>query len=206
VKLKGEAAGQLAKHPLVYPTGFTLPPGKYNLKFLVRDNETGKMGTYETNFVVPDLTTEQKLLPISSVILSSQRMDPNAAVFNAERDKKLLALNPLIQDGKQLVPSVTRVFNKAQEMYVYLEAYQPAATTTEPLVASVTFYRGKTKAFETAPLQVTQGLNSTSKGVPLKFSVPLAKLQPGRYTCQVSVLDPTAQRFAFWRAPMMLLQ
>ena len=206
VKLKGEAAGQLAKHPLVYPTGFTLSPGTYDLKFLVRDNETGKMGTYESKFVIPDLTTEQKLLPISSVVLSSQRMDPNSAVFNAERDKKLMALNPLIQDGKQLVPSVTRVFNKAQDMYIYLEAYEPLAQTTQPLLATVSFYRGKTKAFETAPLQVTQGLNDKSKAVPLKFSVPMTKLQPGRYTCQVSVLDPTAQRFAFWRAPMMLVQ
>jgi hypothetical protein len=36
-------------------------------------------------------------------------------------------------------------------------------------------------------------------------SVPLAKLQPGRYTCQVSVLDPSARKVAFWRLPMMLL-
>jgi VWFA-related protein len=206
VKLKGEAAGQLAKHPLVYPTGFTLPPGSYDLKFLVRDNATGKMGTYEAKFLIPDLTAEAKLLPISSVILSSQRMDPTEAVFNAERNKKLLALNPLIQDGKQLVPSVTRVFNKSQEMFVYLEAYQPLAASTQPLLASVTFFRGKSKAFETAPLEVTQGLNDKSKAVPLRFSVPMSKLQPGRYTCQVSVLDPTAQRFAFWRAPMLLVQ
>jgi len=39
----------------------------------------------------------------------------------------------------------------------------------------------------------------------VRFSVPMAKLQPGRYTCQVSVLDPTAQKFAFWRAPMVLV-
>ena len=57
----------------------------------------------------------------------------------------------------------------------------------------MTFFRGKTKAFETAPLEVTQGLNDKSKAVPLRFSVPMAKLQPGRYTCQVSVLDPTAR-------------
>jgi hypothetical protein len=31
-------------------------------------------------------------------------------------------------------------------------------------------------------------------------------LVPGRYTCQVSVLQPTAQKFAFWRAQMMLTQ
>jgi len=206
VKLKGETAADLAKHPLEYDTGFTLAPGKYNLKFLARENETGKMGTYEINFAIPDLTSDQKLLPISSVILSSQRTALDAAVFSAEKDKKLLAANPLVDGGQKLVPSVTRVFNKNQELYIYLEAYEPAATTTQPIIASVAFYRGKTKAFESAPLEVSQGLNDKSKALPLRFSLPLGKLQPGRYTCQVSVLDPTAQKFAFWRAPMVLTQ
>jgi hypothetical protein len=88
VKLKGQTAADLAKHPLEYDTGFTLAPGKYNLKFLARENETGKMGTYEINFVIPDLTTDQKLLPISSVILSSQRIALDAAVFSAEKGQE----------------------------------------------------------------------------------------------------------------------
>ncbi len=206
VKLKGETAADLARHPLEYDTGFTLAPGKYNLKFLARENETGKMGTYEIDFTIPDLTSDQKLLPISSVILSSQRTGLDAAVFSAERDKKLLAANPLVEGGQKLVPSVTRVFNKNQELYVYLEAYEPAATATQPIVASVAFYRGKTKAFESAPLEVSQGLNEKSKALPLRFSLPLSKLRPGRYTCQVSVLNPTARKFAFWRAPLVLIQ
>ncbi len=70
----------------------------------------------------------------------------------------------MFQDGKKLVPSVTRVFNKNQEMYVYLEAYEPAATTTQPVVASVAFYHGKVKAFQTDPLEVTQGLNDKVEG------------------------------------------
>ncbi len=164
------------------------------------------MGTYEMNFTIPDLTTDQKLLPISSVILSSQRIGLDAAVFSAERDKKLLAANPLVEGGEKLVPSVTRVFNRNQELYVFLQAYEPAATATEPIVASVAFYRGKTKAFESAPLEVSTGLNEKSKALPLRFSLPLGKLQPGRYTCQVSVLNPTAGKFAFWRAPMVLMQ
>jgi hypothetical protein len=69
----------------------------------------------------------------------------------------------------------------------------------------VSFYRGTVKAFETAPLQITEGLNPKSKAVPLRFSVPLEKLQPGRYTCQVSVLDPLAEKFAVWRSTMVLL-
>ncbi|HYW46369.1 MAG TPA: VWA domain-containing protein [Bryobacteraceae bacterium] len=205
VKLKGESAGQLSSHNLEYDTGFTLQPGTYTLKFLARENQTGKMGTFETKFVVPDLTSERNYLPISSVVLSYQRENLDATVASAERDKKLIAASPLVQEGRKLVPSVTRVFRKDQDLYVYLEAYQPAAEKTQPMLAAVSFYRGKVKAFETAPLRITEGLNPKSKAVPVSFSVPMAQLQPGRYTCQVSVLLPSAQKFAVWRSNMVVL-
>src|SRR5262249_38165108 len=113
--------------------------------------------------------------------------------------------NPLVQDDLKLIPSVTRVFRRDQDMYVYLEAYQPNAAETQIMVATVSFYRGNVKAFETAPLQIKDGLNNVSKAVPVRFSVPLSKLQPGRYTCQVSVVDPDAQRFAISRSNIVLL-
>jgi len=205
VKLKGETAGQLSSHNLQYDTGFTLQPGTYTLKFLARENETGKMGTFQTRFTIPDLTAGQKYLPISSVVLSNQRERLDRALATAERDKKLVAANPLVRDDQKLIPSVTRVFRTDQEMYVYLEAYQPSAETTQLMVATVGFFRGSVKAFEAAPLKITAGLNSKSKAVPVSFSVPLGKLQPGRYTCQVSVLDPSAQKFAVWRSTMVVL-
>ena len=205
-KLKEEAASQLAKRPVVYPTGFTLAPGTYSLRLVVRENTTGRIGTFDKKLVIPDLTAEQTKLPISSVILSSQRMDTAAAVFSAQRDKKIEAANPLIEGGKELIPSVTNVFSKSSEMYVYLQAYEPAAETTQPLVATVTFYRGRIKAFQTAPLEVTEGLDAKSKALALKFSLPLGDMKPGRYTCQVSVLSPEAQKWAIWRAPVMVVQ
>ena len=204
--LKGENAGQLSKRPLAYDMGFTLSPGTYSIKFLARENETGKMGTYQRKFIIPDLTTETRTLPISSVVLSSQRQDLSSALFKAQNDKKLDAANPLIDQGKKLIPSVTNTFNKGQDMYVYLQAYEPAADSTQPLVATVSFMRGKVKAFETLPLQVTEGLDAKSKALPLKFQVPLSKLAAGQYTCQVSVIDPNGHKFAFWRAPVMLVQ
>jgi VWFA-related protein len=204
VKLKGDDSGQLAKKNLSYDAGFILQPGTYTLKFLARENATGKMGTFESKFVVPDITTDQRYLPISSVVLGYQRDSLSNTIGSAQKDKKLLAANPLVQDGQKLIPSVTRVFRKDQDMFVFLEAYQPAAEKTQLMVATVSFYRGKVKAFETAPLKISDGLNK-AKAVPVSFSVPLAKLQPGRYTCQVSVLDPSAQKFAVWRSPMVLL-
>ena len=206
ITLTGQTAADLSKRPIAYDPGYVLAPGTYKMKMLARENETGKMGTFERTFTVPDLTTQQTVLPISSVILSSQRTALSEAVFNAEKDKKLLTMNPLFQDGKKLVPSVTRVFKTNQEMYVYLEAYEPSATATQPLVASVAFYRGKMKAFQTDPLEVTQGLNDKSKAVPLRFALPLANMKTGAYTCQVNVFDPTNQKFVIWRAPVILTQ
>jgi VWFA-related protein len=205
IKLKGEAAGLLSKRTLAYDTGFTLAPGTYVLKFLARENTTGKMGTFEHKFVIPDLTTEVKHVPTSSVVLSNQRLDMSQALGTAEKDKKLLAQNPLIEGNQKLVPSVTRVFKKDQEMFVFLQAYEPEATTTQPLVARVSFFKGKVPAFETAPVIISEGLDPKSKALPVKFSVPLSKLAPGRYTCQVSVLDPTGQKFSYWRAPIVML-
>jgi hypothetical protein len=179
------------------------------MKFLARDAETGRIGTYETQFVIPNLNKEDKRVPISSVVLSSQRRDMRDALFNATKDKEKSqaqqAANPLVQDGIMLMPSVTRVFSATKDMYVYLQAYEQNAEAWRPLVAFVTFYQGQTKAFETAPLAVTEGLTNRLKTVPLQFSFALAKLPPGEYNCQVTVLDPDGQKAAFWSAPVMLI-
>jgi VWFA-related protein len=206
VKLSDTTAAELAKRRIQYATGFTLLPGKYSVKFLVRDAETGRIGTFQTKFLIPNLNKEEKRIPISSVVLSSQRDEIKDAIYNAskEKDKSEIA-NPLVIDGLKLIPSVTRVFSKAKDMYVYLQAYEPTATTIQPLVAFVTFYRGQTKVFETPPLPVSEGLNNRIKTVPLKFDLSLSALLPGEYNCQVTVLDPTAQKAAFWQAQVMLI-
>jgi VWFA-related protein len=206
IKLTDATAAELAKRPVEYDTGFTLLPGKYKIKFLARDAETGRIGTYETAFLIPNLNKEDKRIAISSVVLSSQRVDFKDALYNAAKDKgKAESVNPLVQEGQKLIPSVTRVFSKGREMYVYLQAYQQAEPSAHPLVAFVTFYRGQAKAFETPPLEVTEALSNRLKTTPLKFSLSLAKLPPGEYNCQVTILDPTSQRAAFWQAPVMLI-
>ncbi len=204
IKLSGETASQLSKHPIEYETGFTLLPGKYTIKFLARDAETGRIGTYQATFVIPNLNKEDKRVPISSVVLSSQKMDLKDALYNVNKNSAL-TVNPLVSEGQKLIPSVTRVFSKSREMYVYLQAYERAATATQPMAAFVSFYRDGAKAFETPVEAVTDGLDLKTKALPLRFSVPLDKLATGGYTVQISVLDPTGQKAAFWQAPVVLV-
>src|SRR5580658_1728088 len=207
IKLSGETAAKLAKQAIEYDSGFTLLPGRYKIKFLARDAETGRIGTYETTFVIPNLNKEVKRVPISSVVLSSQRQDLREAIYNALKTKdQAETTNPLVEDGQKLIPSVTRVFNKNRQLFVYLQAYEQAAPAIQPLVAFVSLYRGQTKVFETPPHSVTEGMNNHVKTVPLRFDIALDQLPPGAYNCQVTVLDPTGQKAAFWQAPIMLIQ
>ena len=114
-------------------------------------------------------------------------------------------VDPLVHEGQKLVPSVTRVFSRSRDLFVYLEAYQRGETSQRPLVAFVTFFREGEKAFETAPLPVVYGMNPKSKAVAMRFSVALAEFTPGRYDCQVTVLDPATQKAAFWRIPLVVV-
>jgi hypothetical protein len=207
IKLSDATAAELEKHPIEYDTGFTLLPGQYSIKFLARDSVTGHIGTYETQFVIPDLNQVARKIPISSVVLSSQRTGRKDALYNVAKGKdRTDAGNPLVQNGQKLIPSVTRVFTRGQDLYVYLQAYEQKATSMQPLVAFVTFYRNQAKVLETPPEEVTDGRNNELRTMAIWFTISLSRLLAGRYKCQVTVLDPNGNEAVFWQAPIMILQ
>ena len=207
-KLTDATATEWAKRPIVFSSGYTLLPGKYTIKVLARDDETGRIGTFQTSFVIPNLNKETKRVAISSVVLSGQRQPYANAIYNVANGKeqaKQAAADPLVQNGQQLVPSVTRVFSKGRSLYVFLQAYEQAAATAQPLMGFVSFYQGQSKVYETQPVEVSPSPNKNLQIAPLNFTVDLSQLPPGKYDCQVSVLDPTGVKGAFWQAPILLV-
>jgi VWFA-related protein len=207
VKLSDADVSQLEHRHLQYDAGLTLPPGSYDLKFLARENQTGKMGTFETNFVIPDLTASRDLR-MSSVILSSQKEDVKAAVGSADSDKRALANHPLIQNGKKTVPSITRVFRKDQTLYVYFEVYDPAADATSKtpsLSAQVELLQGARKAFSSMPDRQVKLVPNRPGVTSFNFQIPLAKMAAGQYTAQINVIDEAGKRFAFPRSAIVVL-
>jgi VWFA-related protein len=224
-KLSDKTAAELARSPIEYSSGYTLLPGKYTIKVLVRDDATGKIGTFQTSFVIPNLNKEVKRVPISSVVLSGERQKMSDAIYNATKGKeqaKEIAADPLIQNGAKLIPSVTRVFSKGRNLYVYLQAYEgataapatpaagqpaatPAAPAVQPLIAFVSFYQNGTKVMETQPMEVSPNPNTRLQIAPMNFTVDLSTLTPGKYDCQVTVLDPTGQKSAYWQAGIMVV-
>jgi VWFA-related protein len=208
IKLAEETVAQLASRPIAYDTGFTLAPGKYSFKFLARENETGKMGTYETKFAVPDLAPDRAGLKTSSVIWSNQRQPMNDVLASADNKKKLTESNPLVQQGQKLIPSITHVFRKDQNLYVYLEVYDPGVDSEQnkpSVAATLSFYRGKTKSFESQPVRLEGFAEKRAQTLPVRFQTALAQLAAGRYTCQVNIVDETGRKFSFARTEIVVL-
>ena len=243
VKLNLDQSQQVHRKNVQYNTGFELPPGAYHLKFVVRENQTGRMGSYETDLSIPDY--RKAPLKLSSVLLASQRQE----------SKRKNGDNPLIRDGMELVPNVAHVFTTDQHLYFFYEVYEPAKQTAEQLqmeqireefgrrqqarqegaggqeqgqqqgakneqgsdtsrksaahgavrvLTSIQFFMGKVKVYET-PLVESRQLNAPErKAAAFEFDVPLARLKPGYYTCQINIIDDAAGTFAFPRLPILV--
>ena len=181
-----------------YNTGFLLLPGSYHLKFVVRENQNGRLGSFETDLSVPDLKKEP--LKMSTVVMGNQRTPA----------PKKKSENPLVRDGQELIPNIAHVFKNDQQLYLYYEVYDPARKKTEDnktgvhLLTSIQFFKGKVKTYET-PLVEAKDLNTPDrKAAAFQFEVPLSQLKPGWYTCQVNVIDDSGGTFAFPRLPMLI--
>jgi VWFA-related protein len=208
VKVSGDTASKVGQRYLQYDAVLPpLGPGTYSLRFLARENTTGKMGTFETKFTIPDLGSGSKMR-LSSVVWSNQKEPLSSAVGSVDANKKLLAASPLVQDNAKLIPSITRVFRKDQTLYVYFEVYDPTVDPdrkTPSLEAQVDLFLGARKVY-TSPAARVVKLGTGRPGVaPFSFQIPLAKLPPGQYISQVNVIDENGRKFAFPRNEIVLL-
>ena len=208
IQLGAQTLTELNSRPIAYDTGFTVPPGTYKLKFLTRENETGKMGTYDSTIVIPDLAADQPTkIKTSSLVLSSQRQNTKSALAKADPNSRVADANPLVEDNQQLVPSITRVFRKDQNLFVYMEVYDPTlGSDQKPSVAAIlTFFRGKNKISESQPIHLDAFIPQRGQTLPVKFQVPLSGLPTGIYTCQINLIDENGHKFGFQRAEIKLL-
>ena len=207
VKLNDNDAEKIGRRYLQYDSVLTLAPGAYSLRFLARENLSGRMGTFETKFTVPDLSAA-KSLRVSSVVLSNQKEAVSSAVGSADSNKKLLASHPLVENGQKTVPSITRVFRGDQTLYVYGEVYDPAMDPDRKIPdiqANFALLLGGQTAYTSRPLRLNKLATSRPGVAQFTFQIPLAKLPPGQYISQVNVIDETGRKFAFLRNNIVLL-
>ncbi|MDE1154856.1 MAG: VWA domain-containing protein [Acidobacteriaceae bacterium] len=204
LKLAVNQSQQAAHRNLQYSTGFVLSPGHYHVKFVVRENQTGNMGSFETDLNVPDL----KKLPVklSSVVLSTQRTP------NSDRNNPSL----LVRDGVEWVPNVAHIVRQDQHLYFLYELYDPAhpknaaALAPSPglrrregdaahVLTSIEFLSNGAKVYETPVVTADRVNIGDRNAVAFQFDVPATQLKPGTYICQVNLIDDAGGSFSFPR-------
>jgi VWFA-related protein len=209
VHLDPERFQQVSQANLQYQGGVVLSPGKYHLKFVTRENESGKIGTFEQDMTVPAPAPDK--LTLSSVLLSSQivPVEKTAEVqMKTEGAKAKLASSPLDVKGERIVPSVTRYFTQQQTLYIFFQAYYPAkAEAFDPntLRAGLIFFRGGLQVNAT-PLIAPTEVNADTHTASFRVSLPLSKLPTGRYAVEAVVIGAGTQQAAFGRSYLALQQ
>ncbi len=210
LKVDETRAAEVAVKQVQYDTGMTLAPGRYTLRFVARENGEGKTGTFDTPFTIPDLGSA-KAPRLSSVVLSNQReaikgTGSGAQIAAVKNGAKLIAEDPLIENGVKTVPNVTRVFRDGQDLFVYFELYDPAVPEgmaqtmrVSSVAANLAIYRGDQKVLETAAVRGSRPDAKRSDTLPIRLRARIKDLKPGEYVCQVNVIDELGQKFAFPR-------
>jgi len=204
VKLALNANAEVRRKNVQYNTRLFLPAGKYHAKFVLRENQSGLMGSFETDLNIPDFKNIP--LKMSSVVLANQVQPAGKGKNNGD---------PLVRDGSEVIPNVTHVFSSGQHLYLYYEVYDPAKPSEQEkaaeksdikLLTSVAFFQGKAKAYETPLLEAKQINTQNRHAAVFQLDVPLTQLKPGFYTCQVNVVDDAAGKFLFPRLAMLVRQ
>jgi len=212
VHLDPQRFQQINQASLLYQGGVVLAPGKYRLKFLARENESGRIGTFEQDLVVPE--SQPNRIMLSSVLLSSQLVpvEKSAEVVTKTQGLRANITNsPLEMEGQKIVPSVTRFFTQGQTLYVFFQAYYPdkadASGKFDPgtLRAALIFFRNGIQVNAT-PVLAPAGVDEKTRTASFRISLPLSKLPPGRYTVQAVVIGAGTQQSAFGRAYLALQQ
>jgi VWFA-related protein len=200
IKLNLDPSLSARQKNIQYTTSFSLPPGKYQVKFVVRENQTGRMGSFVADITLPDM--KKSPLKMSSIVLASMRQP-------SKKD------SPLVRSGEEYVPNISHVFRQDQHLFLLYEIYSPAhdkPASDAPkgtkaginLLSSLELLQGSTKVFET-PLVQARAINVEGRdAVAIELDVPLGGLKPGPYVCQLNVIDDAGGSFAFPRFALLV--
>jgi VWFA-related protein len=160
---------------LSYTASTRLPPGYYQVRLVLRETESGKMGTVSRYFEVPDLS--QKQLTMSSVLLYQ--------------------INPVATEAEDKTPQqlpATRVISRKNDLRYATVVYNAKMDGGKPQVTSRLIISAGGKVLFQEPEQPVTSLGKESGQLVRVGQLALAKVPPGRYVLTLVVKDPLADK------------
>ena len=84
VKLAVQPSQEVKRKTVQYETGFTLPPGQYRLKVVLRENQSGAIGSYERDLIEVFHRPENRVLHDRIGERALARLSPAMAAIIAD--------------------------------------------------------------------------------------------------------------------------
>lgn len=162
----------------VYQKAIAMPPGTYRVDVVVRDVESGKTGIVHKGFTVPRYDSEK--LSASTLVLAARLYE------TTERD---IGGSFIIGD-KKVIPNLSGVYTKGQDVGVYLQVYNSGIdqTTLRPSVDVEYVLMKDGKELLRQP-ENWEGLSDAGQRLTLARLLPTAQLTPGNYEIKIKIHD-----------------
>jgi VWFA-related protein len=165
---------QSIKNGFLATRALTVKPGIYQMRVLVREGDTGKLGTANNYIEVPNLKSDR--LVLSSIFTSAPRDQQGKTSDSAGQGATLSQRR--FKHGSQL-EYMFIVYNAASEGH---DSQTQLEMRTRVMQGGRAIYAGQTRPVR--PL-----VESTPKRIITGGSLTLGQLSPGDYTLEVTVTD-----------------
>ncbi len=175
---------QTLKEAAVYQKAVPLRPGLYKLNLVLKDLNSGNVGTLERRLAVPYF--EENQLATSTLILADRiERVPSKDVGRGQFVIGDLKVRPVVGDE----------FSTQDRMGIYVQIYNLGVNETSHKPDARIEYailRGDQAVFNYA--ETTTDLNVSGQQLTLEKVMGLGSLEPGNYKLQITVTDNVTQQ------------
>ena len=163
----------------LYQTTVPLRSGVYKVELVLKDLNSGNVGTIYRSIREPKFPEDQ--LSTSSIILADKI--EGLPIYQA-------SAGPFILGGAKVLPNVTETFHRADPMGIYVQVYNLSLDkNTQKPSATIEYILKKGNQEMRRYKEASDTLSGPTKQITLQKLFPLNNLQPGRYSLVVNVTD-----------------
>lgn len=161
-----------------YQKGLPLAPGTYRVDVVVRDVASGKRGVVSKGFTVPKYDAEK--LSTSTLVLASRLYTLNEREVGGQ----------FTIGDKKVMPNVSGVFKKGQELGIYMQVYNAGIdqTTLRPAVDVDYILLKNGKEVGKQP-ETWEGMSDSGQRLTLARLVQTNMLAAGDYEIKINIKD-----------------
>jgi GWxTD domain-containing protein len=177
----GEELAEAKDRKSVYQKAIALTPGTYKVDVVVRDVVSGNKGVVSQGFTVPKY--DGKKLSTSTLVLASKLRS------TTERDIGGM----FIIGNAKVIPNLSGVYKKGQELGVYLQVYNAEIdqTTLRPAV-DVEYVLTKNGKEVLRQPENWEGLSDAGQRLTLARLLPTDQMPTGDYELKIKIKDRVA--------------